>query len=370
MENENNIIHNITINVNKGAQVNIANDSGIVNAAYNCDVSSESDISNILKVVTSDEYVLSTINDRIIDNRPATEADVDCLPDELIDVYKKQLGPRLQGDENKLKIVSIFLSEIEKVLKTGQRYSVMPILSSIPRADYDAYLYLDDCKMPFDKIKVQYFYWDSYERYEIEKKYYNICIGMREDNVEYCGLGYKLNFPNVEERLFGFNKVERIINSDKVTVYIPNENKSIDIKINNVWNERQEQIELTKYWIEQMKRVVEIEKHYKIKFHLPEYADENNYVTIDILHDSICNNKVTTLPAIPMEKPFMKKYIKIDEEYLINNGQNFERLELFGYQFIPVGVYMMKCTLSWNKKLHAWETSDGGVPGKVVFNCC
>lgn len=361
----------IEVHVHDGGQLNIALDNAKIEAVQNNGGWYEEKNSNtFLDVIDGKEYIHKIYENGKEKCRIATEDDVKNIPNEKIEEYKKQLGTRLNGNESKLQIISMLLQEMDNTLQTGKRYGVMPMFSYIPRGVVKGYLYLDDCVMPYDNIKVDMFYWDAYEKYIIDTKYYHFLLLLFNGTVVYFELGYNLSFSDVTERLYGFGKVKALQDARKITVFLQESNRRIPVEISLFdKNDIEEQIAITDYWIEQMEMIDEIESYFKIKFHLPKKATEQDYHVIYVLYNAINKLVTSTFPALPDEKPFFRKTVRLDEEILINHGENFPHMDLFGYHFEPVAAYIMKCTLIWKKRIKGWEVKEGGVPVRVEFIC-
>lgn len=369
MEEENG--NKIEVHIHNSGQLNLAFDHGQIQATQTNETDSEKEVLHaLLDVVKGEEYLQEVFGNREEECRPVTEEDLKGIPDEAIEWYKQQLGTRLDGSESKLQIISRLLQEMEETLFTGKRYGVMPMFTGVPRRTVKGYVFLDGCAMPFDHVDIRECYWDAYEKYVIENRYYHFMVLLYDKQVAFLELGYTLCFPDVTERLFGFRKAEELGNAKKVSLLLPDENRKIEVDMLLLGKKREEQIALTDYWIEQMKMIDAIEKHYKIKFHLPKKASEKEYHAIDVLYQAINGMQTSTLQPLPMEKGIFRKTLPIKEEVQLNDGRSFPPLELFGYRFVPIGAYLMKCTLVWKKKLKAWEVSGGGIPVRVEFMCC
>lgn len=360
----------IEINIYDGGQLNIASDNAYIEAQQNNRVESDKEIiHSFLDVVNGEEYIHEVFENGEERCIVASEKDVEDFPNDVIDWYKYQLGTRLNGDESKLQIISLLLQEMDNTLMSGKRYGVMPIFANVPRGTEKGYIFLDNCVMPFDNPEIEEYYWDAYEKYVIENKYYHFIVVLNDGQVVFIELGYTLCFSDVTERLYGFAKVEKLENAKKVILLLPTHNRKIEVDMLLLKEKRDEQIAITNYWIEQMMMIDAIEKHYKIKFHLPKKASEQDYQAIYVLNNAISKCQTSTLPPIPMEKELFFKSFKINEEIKANNGESFPSIDLFGYHFKPIAAYIMKCTLLWKKKLNAWESKEGGIPVRVEFIC-
>lgn len=278
----------VEINVYEGGQLNIASDDAcIVAQQYNGTKSDEEILHSFLDVINGKEYIHEVFENGEERCVVASEKDVEDFPDSAIEWYKYQLGTRLNGDESKLQIISMLLQEMDNTLISGKRYGVMPIFANVPRGTAKGYIFLDNSVMPFDNPDIEEYYWDAYEKYVIENKYYHFIVVLYDGQVVFIELGYTLCFADVTERLYGFTKVEKLENANRIILLLPMQNRKIEVDMLLLGEDRDEQIAITNYWIEQMTMIGMIERHYKIKFHLPKKASERDYQAIYILYNSL-----------------------------------------------------------------------------------
>jgi len=358
------IVKKIEVNIYEGGQFNVAFDNGLIEAQQNNEMVLQAIID-----ASNQEKPKYFKNDIIENEKAITEEDMESFPIEQLNFFKKQLGNKLKGDESKLEILCRFLYEMDKILQSDRRYDVMPIFTEVPRKSVEGYLYLNDCKMAFDKVEITVYYWDAFEKYVIEGTYYYLLILLCDKEIAGIKIGYTLCFPDVTERLYGFRKASKVVNSERIKLLLQDENRTVEVDTTFIGEERIQQIEMTDYWIEQMEKIAAIENYYKIKFRLPKKATEEDYFSINILYESIKKIAYAVLPALPLVKEMFKNSIVIDNEYLISDGATYEHLNIFGYHFEPKAVYVMQTTLIWKRKMKAWETKEGGVPVRVEFIC-
>lgn len=292
-----NLERKIEINVYEGGQLNIASDNAYIEAQQNNGRESDKEIiHSFLDVINGEEYIHDVFENGEERCTVASERDVEDFPDAVIEWYKCQLGTRLNGGESKLQIISMLLQEMDNTLMSGKRYGVMPIFANVPRGTEKGYVFLDNSVMPFDNPEIEEYYWDAYEKYVIEDKYYHFIVVLYDGQVAFIELGYTLCFADVTERLYGFAKVEKLEIAEKINLLLPTKNRKIEVDMLLLKEKRDEQITITNYWIEQMKMVDAIEKYYKIKFYLPKKASEEDYQVIYILYNAISKNSTSILP--------------------------------------------------------------------------
>lgn len=364
-------IDKLEFHIHEGGQLNIALDNGHIRAEQNnCNNTMDDITSEFFEVVNAQECGVSYYDgNNEFEGRRITDEDIANIPDYCIQEYKRQLGTRVKGSESNLEILRMFLNEMDMTLQTGKRYDVMPIFTDVPRRTIKSYIFLNGCVMPFDFLDITECYWDAYEKYIVESRYYNIYILRHNNETVFVSVGYHLCFSDVTERLYGFSKAKILVNSSKIRIMLSEENRNVEIDTSQIGEDRDNQINITNYWIEQMERIDTIEKFYKIKFYLPKKASEGDYIAIDAIYNSLKGLSNTTLPPVPLKKSLLKKSIVISEEEVFNNISIFEDLFLFGYQFKPVSAFIVKCTLLWKNKIHAWESNSGGLPVRVEFAC-
>lgn len=370
MEAKSYTINNLELHVHEGGQVNVAQDNGYIEASqYNNAKELNEFRLNLLTVINNQAYIHEIKENGNDEYRRATENDVRDFPDSKINEYKEQLGTRLNGRESKFEIISTYLREVENTFQSGKRYDVMSLFTTLSRGESNGYIYLDECQMPFDNVKIQVLYWDSFDKYCIDNKYFYFHLLTDDGELLHVDFGYNLSFPDVNERLYGFYRVQKLLSGKKICLLISNENKRIEIDTKKMGEDWQKQLDIANFWITRMEKIDSIEKHFKIKFHLPKRATDEDYRTIEILNESIEKISSSIFPPVALEKEFLKNSFKISEEIPIDVNNKFSDLRLFGYHFQPIAAYVMKCTLIWKKKLKAMETQEGGVPVRVEFAC-
>ena len=142
----------IEINIGAGAQVNMALDGGCIHAnQYNSNIECEE-----------------------FQEREFTEEDARDFPDELVERFRHQLGTRLRGDESKYEIMCKYANELSSTYHSNRRFDVMSIFQSIPRGETVGYTYMDNSGIPHDSVMVRIFYWDAFDKYEVDCKYYQM----------------------------------------------------------------------------------------------------------------------------------------------------------------------------------------------------
>lgn len=239
-------------------------------------------------------------------------------------------------------------------------------------AVYQGLLYIDGGVAPYMKMTVRHSkYKYGVDQYEIENDTVRFDVKKIGDMYIFITFKYNLSrFADVDERLLHFRKIKDIQDANSLYVKVKDHeeyNLNLDIiKKVKAWKES---VESTNYWIDKMERIASIEKHFGIKFSLPPKATEDDYLTIDVLSDSIDGLPNRTLSPIPMEYAGFTRSFELKEEVQIGEGERLLWLRLFGYDFKPVGQYMLPGRYVWRKKAKAWEAEKhkGGVPVRVEF---
>ena len=302
--------------------------------------------------------------------RILSEEDVKDFPDIQIQFMKQQLGTRLKGDETKLKIISRFLSEIDVTLQTDKTADCMPIFFDLPRIIERGYIFIDGDKLPFDEADIIVSYFNDTKKYIIQTEFYTIEVIYVKEMTYYISLGYQLTFPDVTRRLYGFKKVLPLLKSKNIQICCQRNktNLYLDLCVLNE-EKRKEQLKTTYFWIEQMKKIANIEEYFNIKFKLPEKADYIEYVHIDILYDSINDKECLSLNGIYDENNENINQLEITELlFLAESYQSTVKpLELFDYYFYPINICIMPTTLYWNTINKTWENRKGYIPAKCNF---
>lgn len=291
------------------------------------------------------------------------------ISDADFETIRQQLGNRLSGSESKERILELFLAEVEMTLNSQKRYECMPIFQHVVRDTYKCNILIEDQIAPVDQAVAVHYFWDDFDVFEINGNRY--MIGIMNQNKKTVAIKCEYFFSDLtdaEERLYGLGKIHNIIAASKVNFHMVGNSKcNLSVSLDGMLehDKWEKQIEITEHWIDQMKRIIEIEQYFDIKFTLPQKASEDDYNAIYILSDSINRRCCITLPAIPMEKPEDEENIVFEKEYHLGDATNLPQIILFGFIFKPVYQYVIPCTLRWKKK--KWETREGGFPTGVEF---
>lgn len=336
------------------------------------DTAIEKQLSNAVK---SEEFRKIAEDEYVFNIQDMTPEKVKFLEESGFLEMKNELGNRLNGNETEDEKVQMFLYELKSSLNSGKRYECMPIFQNVVRDVFDGYIYLDGNFAPFMKSTVTHFYFDSTDRFSIHNDSIHLEVVTENNQVIYQSFSYNLSrFDTAEERLYYFEKINHYMNSKKVFVKMSG-HEEYNLTFDTApptkdWNEN---IEKTKFWMEQMRAIVEIEDFYKIKFKLPVKASEEEYEAIEILRESISLESSRILPGFPMKRVGLKRQFYLEKDIYIDNANYLPPLRLFGYLFLPVAQYAMHGDYYWNKKKKEWVTKDNGkegVPVRVEFEVC
>ena len=239
------------------------------------------------------------------------------------------------------------------------------------RGTYKGFLYLDESFSPLMEVKVCHFFRDETDMFQISSDIFHGNLITVNREVVYITWGYQLSiYPDVADRLMRFKKVREYLAANRAYIrMVDNEeyNVKFDVQFNHsIWEGMMSD---TEFWYGYMKRIAKIEAYFGIKFQLPNMATQEDYITIDILSDSIDKKSCRHLPAIPMKNPGFHRSFVLEEEVALNNPSELPILHLFGYTFKPVSQYLLPGEFKWNKKLKGWESDfiNKGVAVGVDF---
>lgn len=293
------------------------------------------------------------------------------MSDEDFCAVKEQMGTRLSGKESKQEVASMFLSEVQMSLNSLKRYDCMPMFQYVARGTYKGFLYLDESFSPLMEVKVCHFFRDDMDMFQISSDIFHGNLVTVNKEVVYITWGYQLGiYPDVADRLMRFEKVRKYLAANKAYIRMV-DHEEYNVKFDVLYNRSiwEEMLSDTEFWYGYMKRIAKIEAYFGIKFQLPHKATKDNYITIDILSDSIDKKSCRHLPPIPMKNPGFRRSFVLDEEVVLNNASELPSLHLFGYTFKPVSQYLLPGEFKWNKKLKGWESDfiNEGVAVGVDF---
>lgn len=287
---------------------------------------------------------------------------------------RAQLGRRVTGQETDGEICALFRAEVLMTLNAGKRYDCMPMFQDVVREVEDVYLYVDKEFAPVARVTSCHYFYEEIDQFLFLGEYFRIGIFMYKNEIIQISQGYHLSdIKDVQERLRYFRTIHTIINADKLFVKFHSTSKTerkpkwIDLTQVKKQKQWKEQCDLTDYWIDQMRRILEIEETFGIKFQLPQKASEEEYCAINTLSNSIHHLCCVTLPPMETEEKLDVSCIQFKEETTIGDGGALPELHLFGYTFVPTRRYFIPCTIKYNRKKKIWDTKEGGIPLGVEF---
>ena len=289
-----------------------------------------------------------------------------------IQFMRGQLGNRLSGKENRNEIITLFWAETKMAFQSQRRHGVMPMFQQVVRDTCMASIYVDKFPRIIDHVHLTYFYWENYDVYHLQGERYIIRILEYDKEPIAISMSYDFSdLSDVNDRLFCFEKINPIINAKTIQILGRRiDNYNIIFETRGLGPEWTQHVEITYFWYEQMKRIQEIESHHNVHFNLPSKATEEEYISIEILSDSIHRKCCRILPGIGegvFENKGLGDIYSFDEEMSLGCSKCLRNIYLFGHTFIPIEEYVIPCDLYWNKDSNCYETKEGGIPIGVDF---
>ncbi len=285
---------------------------------------------------------------------------------------RDQLGDRISGNENREEIITLFWAEAKMTFQSGKRFEVMPFFQNVVRDACTASIYTDGVPRVVDRIQMARYYWEEYDIFHLQGDLYILRILLYNNLPAAITMSYNFgNLPDVNDRLYYFEKINPIVEAHSIQITGHGvEDYNIKLDMENLEQDWQDHIELTRFWISQMNNISTIESYYKVHFDLPAKASEEEYIAIDILSDSISRLCCRTLPGLSQESlegADTDTVIIFDEEMSIGCPDCLMDVDLFGYTFEPIDEYIIPCELQWHEENQCFETQEGGIPTGVDF---
>ena len=291
------------------------------------------------------------------------------MSDEDFCAVKEQMGIDARRTESSSAIEMLFLEAVVRSFNSQKKFESQPS-REVTRNIYKGFVYLENNISPLTEVKVYHFSIGYVDFFHVESDAFKIGVVTKNGNVENTTVEYNLGiYPDVADRLLRFESIRKYLDAKRVYIrMVGHEEFNLDYNIpcSMEWKELKNS---TEFWYELMHRIAKIESFYGIKFQLPIKARQNDYISIEIVSDSIDKKSCRHLPVIPMKNPGFRRSFVLDEEVVLNNASELPSLHLFGYTFKPVSQYLLPGEFKWNKKLKGWESDfiNEGVAVGVDF---
>ena len=246
---------------------------------------------------------------------------IDTISEEKIIQVKPEtlnyMAQSLKLDRNsisKRELIRRFLATTDNILDCELRYDVPPYIFDFPRGEYKTKIYLDNRIFPYFVGQVTYYYWDDYERFYFKNEFIEIVVIYCKDNIKIFSIGYSVLDFQVSERLKKLELIKKCFDAKSIILEMQDHGiKNIEIKDIDFEskNELDDQKIMLNFWMDEMKKLVEIQKAYDVVFKLePLYGEEISglYDAVDNVYDSLVGNENCTFHfPMEMKKDFPKK---------------------------------------------------------------
>lgn len=292
--------------------------------------------------------------------------DVD-LPAEVVEGMRHALN--LPANLSDYDVLSTFLNTTDAYLERGLRYSIPKYMLGIPRDTYDATIYVDlDCFSSFSGSVIHYFR-DQVDIYA----FYNECVDLQINCVNSKIVGYFLTYhvqcSDAKERESILKKVRRVFRAETILLKIEGLcDKEIHTSDYTNAQDSSSSLELYRidYWIDEMRKIQEIENKYGIMIELKPFDDFESsiklYEAVDNVYRGLIRERNCTV-FFPPNKDASED-IEIDEIIPFGSGDiSLPTLSIHGVLFYPKESYILPTTI----KMSFWKNNTIEVPACCVY---
>ena len=274
------------------------------------------------------------------------------LPEHALNYVKNALGKNANG-LSKYELLHKFLNMTDSYLDNDYRYDIPKYMIDIPRRFIKAELYVNNELLPTMQGEMVIFYRNEIERYEFNGDNVYLPLAYSEGKLAYIGFGYEVLDLYADQRLKKLQKIQKLVNAKKIEIILQDDKKQrITISSQELKKVTQQDISVD-YWIEEMKKIQEIEKHFGTRIKLktlktPEETEET-YRAVDVVYSGM-QMKPNICFQIDCSK--LDDDIDLQEPLLITSGDKTQLpcITIHECVFTPQQVYLLPTCISKGEK--------------------
>lgn len=317
-------------------------------------------------VVKAKEYIVDLSPEKC-DYQVLKPEDIN-LPNDVVKGMRQSLNlpPHLSDYD----VMLHFLSLTDAYLERGVRYGIPEYMLEIPRAQYEASLYVDRDVFPLFSGTVTHYFRDEIDIYDFENDYVELHLKCIENKIVGYYPDYHVQCQSSEERERILNQVKRVFCAQTLILRIEGiPDKEIHTSDFSHGPDSPLALETIRinYWIDEMRKIQVIEKTFGIEMDLHPLNDYEEgvilYQAVDSLYRSIIRdqNCVIFFPS----NPEVSEDIVIEEMIPFEYGDiHLPVLNIHGFLFYPSESFILPTTV----KKEIWRTNTIEVPACCVYN--
>lgn len=243
---------------------------------------------------------------------------------EEIDIPKSTLeymanALSVNSDEiSNYELVRRFLRVADTILDCDLRYDIPAFAFDMPREIVDAKVYVNKNVYPLFSGQVELYYWNDFDRLCFRNEYIEIIMVFQKGVPIQMAMGYAVLDRQAAQRLAHLHEVRKCYLAKSIMVELEDERSytfDFEKKQYEITEQLQSDAEFTKFWIDEISKIIEIESVYEIEFNLKKIDGMDNinklYDAVDIIYDGINGNCNCTI-TIPIDA-LEEEPIEIDE---------------------------------------------------------
>lgn len=243
------------------------------------------------------------------------------LPTENFSFMRGALGRDADGLSDYF-IVKKYLSMTDSYLQNDIRYGAPEYMISIPRKTRFAALYIENQVVPILSGKVTIYYQNEKEMYSFESDIFTLDLAYENENLVYTAAGYKCVNTDAEKRLRELQIVFNVLSTKKISIWIKEYNDKVLTVEKMALRFLQKEKQNVSHWIEEIKKINEIQKHYGVQIYLDrlENGEEtiNLYRNVDIVYNGI---RMQSSIVAEIDRHVFRQDIDISEPFMITDPQ-------------------------------------------------
>lgn len=295
--------------------------------------------------------VLEVKNGQLIESDMFSDAERIVFPDEeiplpkdIITSMKQALGKNAEGIDD-FSTVKKYLSMTDSYLDNDIRYNVPEYMINIPRKSRQATIHINDHIIPILNGEVTIYYQNEKERYEFSSDILSFHLCYQNDTLVYISAMYSCRNQDVDLRLQELETIKKIYQASTISIWIQDYDDKI-LKIHSKASKvLRKALSQVLYWIDEINKLKEIEKYYKIDFCLDPIDNPEDsfslYHNVDIIYKGI---KMQSNYLVDFDRTQLSEDVEFSKPCIIEDGLKLldvGNLKIHNYVFIPDKVFLM-----------------------------
>ena len=263
------------------------------------------------------------------------------IPEEAISYIQKSLGKNAEG-LSRYELVYKFLRMTDSYLENDIRYGIPDYMIDMPRRRLKASICIDNHLFTLIQGQVDVFYCNEIERFQFSGDDVILNLALSDGELVYIGFGYEVLELYADQRLSKFQAIKQLVCAHAIKLVV--QDRVIEVT-NRGLEAFHQQISTIEYWMDEMRKIQEIEKFFGIRIRLNEIktleASEETYRAIDVVFSGI-HMKTNICSRVDRTK-LDSRVEEIEDPLLIASGDKIGLpcISIHEHIFSPHRLYLM-----------------------------